>query len=206
MFSLRSVTEDCFVTCDLGEAEDFPGRVTSRLSHTQLRSASYPTSRSTTSIFSRIAGCIRRQHFGSFPATHMSSMWRLRVTKFVQLRKYFVRVRSVRNFNDFAYGVGNNSLPPWFFVTPNIKETRSTILLILLGGAVPSNLKGTINNYVHYLAFASALRNVARSNDPHLQSPPLKATECSITSDDMTATQLSLARNNDLFVAFLILL
>ncbi|KAI6097865.1 hypothetical protein F5141DRAFT_1205552 [Pisolithus sp. B1] len=135
----------------------------------------------------------------------MSSMWRLRVTKFVQLRKYFVRVRSVRNFNDFAYGVGNNSLPPWFFVTPNIKETRSTILLILLGGAVPSNLKGTINNYVHYLAFASALRNVARSNDPHLQSPPLKATECSITSDDMTATQLSLARNNDLFVAFLIL-
>ncbi|KAL4079896.1 phosphoesterase family-domain-containing protein [Scleroderma yunnanense] len=32
------------------------------------------------------------------------------------------RIARIRNFNDFAYDVGNNTLPQWFFVTPNMKD------------------------------------------------------------------------------------
>ncbi|KIM65607.1 hypothetical protein SCLCIDRAFT_22508 [Scleroderma citrinum Foug A] len=32
------------------------------------------------------------------------------------------RAARIRNFNDFAYDVGNNTLPQWFFVTPNMKD------------------------------------------------------------------------------------
>ncbi|KAG6326620.1 hypothetical protein ID866_12469, partial [Astraeus odoratus] len=108
-----------------------------------------------------------------------------------------VRAARIRNFNDFAYDVGNNTLPQWFFVTPNMKDdghdtgiayasqwlqywlipllqdvnfnTMKTLILltfdenattsinnqvysILLGGAIPQNLRGTTDNtfYTHY--------------------------------------------------------
>ncbi|KAG6334228.1 hypothetical protein ID866_4858 [Astraeus odoratus] len=32
------------------------------------------------------------------------------------------RAARIRNFNDFAYDVGNNTLPQWIFVTPNMKN------------------------------------------------------------------------------------
>ncbi|KAI6136995.1 phosphoesterase family-domain-containing protein [Pisolithus sp. B1] len=32
------------------------------------------------------------------------------------------RAARIRNFNDFAYDVGNNTLPQWIFVTPNLRD------------------------------------------------------------------------------------
>ncbi|KAI5987224.1 phosphoesterase family-domain-containing protein [Pisolithus albus] len=119
------------------------------------------------------------------------------------------RLARLRNFNDFAYDVGNDTLPQWFFVTPNMKEcvhdghdtgvayasdwlnywlvpllqdknfnsARTLILLtfdengnhginnevysILLGGAVPTNLKGTIDDtyYTHYSSLSTVQSN-----------------------------------------------
>ncbi|KAI6040767.1 phosphoesterase family-domain-containing protein [Pisolithus marmoratus] len=121
------------------------------------------------------------------------------------------RLVRLRNFNDFAYDVGNNTLPQWFFVTPNMKDdghdtgvgyasdwlnywlvpllqdanfntARTLILLtfdetgnyainnevysILLGGAVPSNLKGTIDNtfYTHYSTLSTVQNNWGLDN------------------------------------------
>ncbi|KAI6097843.1 hypothetical protein F5141DRAFT_1067082 [Pisolithus sp. B1] len=159
---------------DLGEVEDFPGRVTSKHSHSQLHSASDPTSKSHVQV--------NHKHIFENCRTYSAPTFR-----FFSCNPRVLDV-ATESHKACATEVRNNTLPRWFFVTPNIKETRSTILLILLGGAVPSNLKGAIDNYVHYSAFASALRSVAHSHEPHLQSPPFKATECSATSDDMTAT------------------
>ncbi|KAI5987882.1 phosphoesterase family-domain-containing protein [Pisolithus albus] len=116
------------------------------------------------------------------------------------------RLSRIRNFNDFAYDVGNNTLPQWFFVTPNMKDdghdtgvayasdwlnywlvpllqdsnfnsARTLILLtfdensnsginnevysILLGGAVPTSLKGTIDDtyYTHYSSLSTVQNN-----------------------------------------------
>ncbi|KAI6004493.1 phosphoesterase family-domain-containing protein [Pisolithus orientalis] len=121
------------------------------------------------------------------------------------------RLARLRNFNDFAYDVGNNTLPQWFFVTPNMKDDghdtgvayasdwlnywlvpllqdtnfntpRTLILLtfdengnyainneiysILLGGAVPSNLKGTVDNtfYTHYSTLSTVQNNWSLDN------------------------------------------
>ncbi|KIM65609.1 hypothetical protein SCLCIDRAFT_440993 [Scleroderma citrinum Foug A] len=121
------------------------------------------------------------------------------------------RAARIRNFNDFAYDVGNNTLPQWFFVTPNMKDdghdtsvsyasqwlnywlvplfsdsnfntARTLILLtfdengssninnqvysILLGGAVPTNLKGTTDNtfYTHYSTLSTVQNNWSLGN------------------------------------------
>ncbi|KAG6330344.1 hypothetical protein ID866_8745 [Astraeus odoratus] len=116
------------------------------------------------------------------------------------------RAARIRNFNDFAYDVGNNTLPQWFFVTPNMKDdghdtgiayasqwleywlipllqnpnfnTKKTLILltfdengtktinnqvysILLGGAVPNDLRGTTDNtfYTHYSTLSTVQNN-----------------------------------------------
>ncbi|KIJ60114.1 hypothetical protein HYDPIDRAFT_32536 [Hydnomerulius pinastri MD-312] len=116
------------------------------------------------------------------------------------------RVSRIRNFNDFAVDVGNNSLSQWIFVTPNLRDDghdttvayaaqwlnywlpsllndtnfnndRTLILLtfdeteiytinnqvysILLGGAIPSNLRNTTDDtfYTHYSTLSTVEAN-----------------------------------------------
>ncbi|KAI6026875.1 hypothetical protein PISMIDRAFT_689508 [Pisolithus microcarpus 441] len=86
------------------------------------------------------------------------------------------RLARIRNFNDFAYDVGNNTLPQWLFVTPNMKDNghdtgvayansnygiNNEVYSVLLGGAVPKNLKGTIDDtyYTHYSSLSTVQNN-----------------------------------------------
>ncbi|KAH7883978.1 phosphoesterase family-domain-containing protein [Phlebopus sp. FC_14] len=116
------------------------------------------------------------------------------------------RAARIRNFNDFAYDVGNNTIPQWVFVTPNLRNdghdtdvayasqwlsfwllplledpnfnsARTLILLtfdenetytvnnqvysILLGGAIPENLRNTIDDtfYTHYSTLSTVENN-----------------------------------------------
>ncbi|KAH0838655.1 phosphoesterase family-domain-containing protein [Lanmaoa asiatica] len=121
------------------------------------------------------------------------------------------RAARIRNFNDFAVDLGNNSLSQWIFVTPNLRKcssssmvtirllpllqqwlqywlvpllqdpnfntARTLILLtfdenetvtinnqvytLLLGGAVPENLRNTTDDtfYTHYSALSTVEAN-----------------------------------------------
>ncbi|KAG8220160.1 phosphoesterase family-domain-containing protein [Butyriboletus roseoflavus] len=116
------------------------------------------------------------------------------------------RAPRIRNFNDFAVDLGNNSLSQWIFVTPNLRNDghdtsvafaaqwlqywlvpllqdpnfntpRTLILLtfdenetasvnnqvytLLLGGAIPQNLKNTTDNtfYTHYSTLSTVEAN-----------------------------------------------
>ncbi|KAF9229735.1 phosphoesterase-domain-containing protein [Gyrodon lividus] len=116
------------------------------------------------------------------------------------------RAPRIRNFNDFAVDLGNNTIPQWVFVTPNMKDdghdtgiayaaewlsywllpllqdpnfnTPKTLIVltfdengtysinnqvytILLGGAIPANLRNTTDNtyYTHYSTLSTVEAN-----------------------------------------------